>query len=77
MILFNSKGLKVSSCFVRASFVVFMIGSAAGKIYRELTLSEMAKQVIIEELAAIVGIKAQEGKRKHFFKNDQLTRQPG
>jgi len=47
--------------------VVFVIGSAAGKAYGLLTMSEMAQQVIIEELTTVVGIKAQERKRKHFF----------
>ena len=47
--------------------VVFVIGPAAGKAYGLLTMSEMAEQMIIEELTAIIGIKAQERKRKHFF----------
>jgi hypothetical protein len=43
--------------------VVFVIGSAASKAYGLLTMSEMAEQVIIEKLTAIIGIKAQERKR--------------
>jgi len=47
--------------------VVFVIGSAAGKVYRLFTIREMAKEMIIEELTAVVGIKAQERKWQHFF----------
>jgi hypothetical protein len=47
--------------------VVFVIGSAAGKAYGLFTISEMAEQMIIEKLTAIVGIKAQKKKRKYFF----------
>jgi len=47
--------------------IVFAIGPTASKAYGLFTVSEMAEQMIVEEFAAIVGIKAQEWKREHFF----------
>jgi len=47
--------------------IVFVIGPAASEVDRLFTISKMAQQMIIEELTTIVGIKAQEGKREHFF----------
>jgi len=47
--------------------VVFVISSATSKTYGLFTIGKMTEQMIIEELTAVVGIKAQERKRKHFF----------
>src|SRR5208283_4073141 len=47
--------------------IIFVIGSTAGEVDRLFTIGKMAVQMIIEELTTIVGIKAQEREREHFF----------
>ena len=47
--------------------VVFVIGPAAGKVDRLFAIGKMTQEVIIEKLAAIIGIKPQDRKRKHCF----------
>ena len=43
------------------SVVVFVVGSGASKLDRVFPLSEMFEEVIIEELGAVVAIKAEQG----------------
>ncbi len=43
------------------SVVVFVVGPRASKLDRALSLCKMPQEVIIEELAAIVAIKAEQG----------------
>ena len=43
------------------SVVVFVVGSRASKLDRVFPLCEMFEEVIIEELAAVVTIKAKQG----------------
>ena len=43
------------------SVVVFVVGSRASKLDRVFPLSEMFEEVIIEELGAVVAIKAEQG----------------
>ncbi len=45
------------------SVVVFVVGSRASKLDRVFPLCEMFEEVIIEELAAVVTIKAEQGER--------------
>jgi hypothetical protein len=45
------------------SVVVFVVGSRASKLDRVISLCEMFEEVIIEELAAVVTIKAEQGER--------------
>ena len=43
------------------SVVVFVVGSRASKLDRVFPLCEMSEEVIIEELATVVTIKAEQG----------------
>jgi hypothetical protein len=43
------------------SVVVFVVGSRASKLDRVFPLCEMFEEVIIEELGAVVTIKAEQG----------------
>ena len=52
---------------IDVGIVVFVISPAAGETYGLFTIRKMAEQVIIEKLTPIVGIKAQERKREHYF----------
>jgi len=56
-----------SSFLFDMGIVIFVISSAAGKAYGLFTISEVTEQMIIEELTAIIGIKAQKRKRKYLF----------
>ena len=47
--------------------VVFVISPASRKVDGLLTIREMTLEVIVEELTAIVGIKAEESKGEPFF----------
>ncbi len=43
------------------SVVIFVVGSGASKLHGALSLCKMSEEVIIEELAAIVTIEAEQG----------------
>ena len=47
--------------------VVFMIGSASGELDGLFSVGEVPEEVIVEELAAVIAIKAEDGKREGFF----------
>ena len=49
------------------SVVVFVVGTGASKLDGVFSLCEMFEEVIIEELAAIGGIKAEQGKGQGYF----------
>ena len=43
------------------SVVIFVIGSAAGKLDGAFSLCKMFEEVMIEEFRSVVGIEAEEG----------------
>ena len=47
--------------------IIFVIGTATGKVDRAISLGEVFEEVIIEEFAAIVAIKAQQGEGQSLF----------
>ena len=47
--------------------VIFVVSTRTGELYGLFSLSEVPQEVVVEELGAIVGIKAQEGEREGFF----------
>jgi hypothetical protein len=47
--------------------VVFMIGSASGELDGLFSVGEVSEEVIVEELAAVITIKAEDGEREVFF----------
>ena len=49
------------------SVVIFVVGSRASKLDGLFSLCEMFEEVIIEELAAIVAIKTEQGEGERFF----------
>ncbi len=49
------------------SVVVFVVGARARKLDRVFSLCEMFEEVIIEELAAVVTIKAESGEGQRDF----------
>ena len=49
------------------SVIVFVISSGASKLDGGFSLCEVFEEVIIEELAAIVAIKAEQGEGQRFF----------
>jgi hypothetical protein len=49
------------------SVVIFVVGPRASELDGALSLCKMPQEVIIEELAAIVAIKAEQGEGQRFF----------
>ncbi len=49
------------------SIVIFVVSSGASKLDGGFPLGEMSEQVVIEELAAIVAIKAEQGEGQSVF----------
>jgi len=49
------------------SVVVFVVGSGASKLDGVFSLCKMPQEMIIEELAAIVAIEAEQGEGQRFF----------
>ena len=44
--------------------VILVIGPASGKLDGSFSVAEIAEEMIIEELAAVIGIKAEDGERE-------------
>ena len=47
--------------------VIFVIGPASGELDGLFSVGEVPEEVIIEELAAVVAIEAEDGEREDFF----------
>ena len=47
--------------------VIFVISSASGELDRLVSFGKVPEEVIIEELAAVIAIKAEDGEREVFF----------
>ena len=47
--------------------IIFVIGSASGELDGLFSVGEVSEEVIVEELAAIIAIKAVDGEREGFF----------
>jgi hypothetical protein len=57
--------------------VVFAIGPRAGEAHRHRSFLEVAHEVVVEELAAVVAIKTQEGKGQALFDAADLLEHAG
>jgi hypothetical protein len=47
--------------------VIFMIGSASGKLDGLFSFGKVSEEVIVKELTSIITIEAKDGKRENFF----------
>lgn len=57
--------------------VIFMIGPASGELDGRFSFGKVPLEVIIEELASIVAIEAEEGEREAFFNEFDLLQDGG
>jgi len=56
--------------------VVFMIGSTSSELDGLFSLGKVPLEVIVEELASIIAIEAEDGKREGFFDMFDLFQDP-
>ncbi len=54
------------------SIIVFVIGSASGELDGKFSVSEVSEEMIVEELAAVVAIEAEDREREVRFEGMDL-----